>query len=108
MKAPVIVEEYNHSWPSLFEEEKNNILRSIGDKCESIEHIGSTAVPDLGAKPIIDIMIGVKSLTEADKCIGPMIELGYDYIKEHEDLMPERLFLPRGLKRKAGPIMSIW
>ena len=68
MKAPVIIEEYNPKWPLLYEDEKNRILNVIGEKYENIEHIGSTSVPGLGAKPIIDIMIGFRTLSEAEEC----------------------------------------
>jgi len=98
MKAPVIIEEYNPKWPLLYEDEKNRILNAIGEKCESIEHVGSTSVPGLGAKPIIDITIGFRTLSEAEECIKPMNKLGYENIKEHEAEIPERRYLTKGSK----------
>jgi len=51
---------YNPGWPARFAEEKAAILNAIGHWVVVIEHIGSTAVPGLGAKPIIDIMVGIR------------------------------------------------
>ncbi len=101
MKAPVIIEEYNPKWPLLYEDEKNRILNVIGEEYENIEHIGSTSVPGLGAKPIIDIMIGFRTLSEAEECIKPMNKLSYEYIKEHEEEIPERRYLTKGSKSEG-------
>ncbi|MFX0013133.1 MAG: GrpB family protein [Promethearchaeota archaeon] len=102
MKAPIIVVEYNSQWPSIFEKEKRLILTAIGNKIIQIEHIGSTAVPGLGAKPIIDIMVGVRKLVEIKDLIKPMIDLGYEYIKEHEKEIPERRFFTKRSKYKGS------
>lgn len=67
MKPPVIIVEYNHRWPIMYEEEKAQILSVIGGKILAIEHIGSTAVPGLGGKPIIDVMVGVRRLADAEE-----------------------------------------
>ena len=68
-------------------------MNSIGIYIEAIEHIGSTAVPGLAAKPIIDIMAGAKTLTEAPLFIPPLVALGYQYVPEFESQMPERRYL---------------
>ncbi len=57
MSAPVIIVKYNPKWPDLFREERKRILAKVGELGIQVEHIGGTAVPGLGAKPIIDIMI---------------------------------------------------
>ncbi len=57
----VIVDEYSAAWPRLFKEEAGRISASLNELQKTIEHIGSTAVPGLRAKPVIDIMIGVSS-----------------------------------------------
>jgi GrpB-like predicted nucleotidyltransferase (UPF0157 family) len=51
---PVIVVPYDEAWPSLFEEERALIEGTIGPWMEEVEHVGSTAVPGLAAKPVID------------------------------------------------------
>ena len=96
MPQPVIIVEYNPQWPAMYEEEKSRVLGVIGHKIVAIEHIGSTAVPGLGAKPIIDIMVAVHRLADAEKCIGPLQGIGYEYVPEFEVELPGRRFFRRG------------
>ena len=89
----ITIQPYDPAWPSLFEQEKARLMDALRGHVTSIQHIGSTSVPGLGAKPIIDIMIGVPSLAEADEfCIQPIIELGYEYVPAFEAETPERRF----------------
>ncbi len=62
--APVCIVSYDPDWPSRFEAEREFLFEAIGRWLAggSIEHIGSTALPGLAAKPVIDIMAGVESL----------------------------------------------
>jgi len=78
LSRPVIIVGYDPQWPILYEEEKRRILRAIGHKVLTIEHIGSTAVPGLGAKPIIDIMAGVHQAADAEECLPLLQSLGYN------------------------------
>lgn len=79
-RAPVILEEYDSSWPSKFEEEKSHLMAIAGEwYYGSIEHVGSTAVPGMVAKPVIDIMFGVKSLEESKPAIEVLVKNGYEY-----------------------------
>ncbi|MHA2250721.1 MAG: GrpB family protein [Candidatus Kariarchaeaceae archaeon] len=105
-RAPIVIVEYDPKWPILFDKEKISIQGIIGDKIETIEHVGSTSVEGLGAKPIIDILISVKSLDIADQCIKPLIESGYEYIKRHERQLPQRRFFVVG-PRKQGRTIHI-
>ena len=77
MPSPVIIVEYDPQWPILYEEEKLRILEAVGHKVLAIEHIGSTAVPGLGAKPIIDIMAGVRKAADAEECLPLLRNIGY-------------------------------
>ena len=77
MPGPVAVVDYDPSWSVLYEKEKKQILEAVRNKILAIEHIGSTAVLDLGAKPIIDIMAGVHGQIEADQCLTPLKKIGY-------------------------------
>jgi GrpB-like predicted nucleotidyltransferase (UPF0157 family) len=87
---------YSKQWPEEFEKEKELLLDSIGKWVLEIEHVGSTAIPGLSAKPIIDIMIGVKSLSEADReCVSRIKKLGYAYIKKYEDEIPNRRYFQK-------------
>ena len=81
MGATVVLAEYDPHWPERYEYEKNRILHALGERVVAIEHIGSTAVPGLGAKPIIDIMVAVRSMEhDLPACIEPLRRLGYEYV----------------------------
>ena len=96
LNRPIHVEEYDPGWPVLFEQEKAHLLALLGDRVSLLEHIGSTAVPGLAAKPVIDIAIGVWSLPQARLYI-PLIEsLEYVYEPTLELALPERFFFWKG------------
>lgn len=88
----VTFEKYNSFWKNQFESIKNELEESIGFLNPKIEHIGSTSVEGLSAKPIIDIMIGVKDESELDK-VPPLLQ-GKDYIyyQKYNEVMPYRRF----------------
>ncbi|MCK4478120.1 GrpB family protein [Candidatus Bathyarchaeota archaeon] len=96
MSRRVKIIDYDPQWPLLYEKERCLILDAIGHIVVRIEHIGSTAVPKLGAKPVIDIIVAVNHLSDAKKCIRPLESIGYEYVPEHEDLMPERRYFHKG------------
>ena len=81
VKEEVAVVVYDPRWPELFEKERRHLLSCLpADLVKRIEHFGSTAVPGLAAKPIIDILVEVSSLEETNKRIAPILEAqGYDY-----------------------------
>ena len=80
--------EYDANWPLKFEEEKAFLLGVIGDYlCGTIEHVGSTAVPGLIAKPVIDIMFGVRSLGESEPAIDDLASAGYVHSPYKGDVM---------------------
>ena len=74
------IEPYNPDWVKKFEKEKEILEKTLGDWVQGgIHHVGSTAIPGLDAKPIIDILIGVKNLKEAAACIPLLEKAGYHY-----------------------------
>lgn len=74
---------YQKEWVSLFEREKERILSALGKKALLIEHIGSTSVPELCAKPIIDILLVVRDAGNEEEYVLPLITKGYIlWIKE--------------------------
>ena len=93
----VVITEYDPNWVLLFEQESARILAVLdGDLVTRIEHFGSTAVPGLAAKPIIDLLVGVRSLAEAKQVAVFQLErLGYAYWFENPDF--QRLFFVKGL-----------
>ena len=102
MSTPVVVVDYDPQWPVVYKKEKAEILRAIGDKAVSIEHIGSTAVPGLGAKPIVDIIVAVRHLSDASECIEPLQSIGYEYVPEYETQTPERRYFERTLRKHTA------
>jgi GrpB-like predicted nucleotidyltransferase (UPF0157 family) len=94
--APVVIVDSDPRWPALYEQERDRILAVVGSLIIGIEHIGSSAVPGLGGKPIIDIMPGVRSLVDAEQCIEPLEGIGYEYVPKYNELIPERRYFHKG------------
>jgi GrpB-like predicted nucleotidyltransferase (UPF0157 family)/8-oxo-dGTP pyrophosphatase MutT (NUDIX family) len=84
---------HSREWGELFPVEKVELLEALGDLVVDIQHVGSTAVPTISAKPIIDIAILVRSLKEVEKRAGRIEALGYQKKQENK---PERLFFTKG------------
>jgi GrpB-like predicted nucleotidyltransferase (UPF0157 family) len=82
VQEDIAIVPYNPEWPKLFLEEKEHLMTCLPrELIGRIEHFGSTAVPGLAAKPIIDMLVEVKSLEEVRRRIVPILELqGYDYL----------------------------
>lgn len=98
----IVIEPYNPAWPKLAEAEIKTIKTLIQLPFVQIEHIGSTAVPDLSSKSIIDIFIVVQTVEEAEKWIKPLEFLGYIFWDENPDKVHLRFFKgmpPFGTKR---------
>lgn len=77
---PIRIVAYNPEWPARFERERALLERAIGDWVKGgVHHVGSTAVPGLDAKPVIDILVGVESLESSRECIAVLAELEYAY-----------------------------
>ncbi len=93
----IVVVAYDPSWPARFEEEKARIAAALGDAAVAIKHVGSTAVPGLAAKPIIDILIGVRDYGGAERQVRPLE--GIDYVFCGEAGLPGRLFFRKGNPR---------
>lgn len=81
LQEVVAIVSYNPAWPVMFEREKEHLLCCLPrDLVGRIEHYGSTAIPGLGAKPIVDILVEVSSLEKTRRTIAPILESqGYDY-----------------------------
>ena len=82
MRQHIIVTEYDPLWPQKFQAESLLIRGILADNCLAIYHIGSTAVPGLAAKPIIDMMAVVKSLAQVDDAAEDFSQIGYEYLGE--------------------------
>ncbi|PTX97882.1 GrpB family protein [Opitutus sp. ER46] len=104
LRDRIEVVPYDPAWPGRFEAERAFLReRFPGDLITRIEHFGSTAVPGLAAKPVIDLLVGVRSLARTQVEIAPMLEsLGYDYFwrATHGDAGPP--FYAWFIKRDAA------
>ena len=81
LQDEVAIVPYDSSWPLMFEEEKRHLLECLPKTLiQRIEHFGSTAIPGLAAKNVVDMLVGVTSLEETKKRIVPVLEAQkYDY-----------------------------
>ena len=87
-QAAIHLVEYSPEWPKMFEVEKGNLICLLGGYLEGgIEHIGSTSVQGLIAKPVIDIMFGVVSLDASRGAIELLTRAGYQYSAYKGDIM---------------------
>lgn len=75
----VEVVSYRPQWKLLFEDERKLLKKAVGEYAIEIEHIGSTSVFGLDAKPIIDIVVAVEKIEDAEKCVPPLENIGYEY-----------------------------
>lgn len=97
---PIVIADYDPAWPEKFRAERALIYRACGrERFTRIEHVGSTAVPGLAAKPIIDTMPGVRSLADVTpEVIAQLAGIGYEYVPAYElpsdidEGMPERRY----------------
>lgn len=94
----IFISEYNTEWAVAFEEEKVRIHDALRGINSDIEHIGSTSVHGLMAKPIIDIMVGLPEEADLDKSIEPLKKIGYNYIEKFTADWPERRFFQKNVK----------
>lgn len=86
----ITIVEYDPAWPALFERERSRLLNAAGTYIEDVQHVGSTSVAGLGAKPVIDILIGLRDLALVERCVEPLQALDYEYLGENG--IPERHF----------------
>lgn len=86
--APIRIVSYDPAWPELFERERAQLEQLLAPwRRGPIEHIGSTAVVGLCAKPVIDVMVGVTSLSESEPAIAALIAAGYQYSAYKTEVM---------------------
>jgi GrpB-like predicted nucleotidyltransferase (UPF0157 family) len=70
----ILIEPYSERWPERFQELAGRIRALLGDRALRIDHIGSTAVPGLAAKPVIDVQVTVRELADAEPLLGAGFE----------------------------------
>lgn len=82
-------------WQLLFAVAERELQMALAPYVLDVEHIGSTAVPGLAAKPVIDIQVGVRSLDDSVEMVSAVESLGYEYVPEFEDEFPDRRYFRR-------------
>jgi GrpB-like predicted nucleotidyltransferase (UPF0157 family) len=88
----VVVQPYSGDWPRQFDAVRNE-LRSVFPHADiAIEHIGSTSVPGLASKPVIDVLVGAPSLIHIEEHIASLRVLGYEYVAKYEAELPMRRY----------------
>ena len=91
----VSLAEPNAFWERAYATEAQAIGQALGDMAIDIQHVGSTAIPGIKAKPIIDIVVGVKHFDDGPRCIPAMEAIGYDYAGA--DIVPDDHLFGRGV-----------
>jgi GrpB-like predicted nucleotidyltransferase (UPF0157 family) len=98
-RDPILISDYDPRWRALFELERQRILSTVGQRPVAIEHIGSSAVPRLGGRAEIDILLGAKDTKEIEECAKLLRRLGY-----HETARPPSVSDGWRLLEKAAAI----
>jgi GrpB-like predicted nucleotidyltransferase (UPF0157 family) len=96
---PVMIVPWRAEWAQRFAEQRERLLALFAPAEVAVEHVGSTAVPGLAAKPIVDMMLGVRRLVDVEARIPALEDEGWEYVPEHEAVFPERRFLARPAPR---------
>lgn len=86
----IITVDYDPNWPEIYRAERDRILATLGEQVTRIAHVGSTSVPGLAAKPIIDIEIQVRQLEPMAPYRQPLEAMGYQFTFDPE--MPDLHF----------------
>ncbi len=90
--STITIVEYDPSWPELFEREANRIRSVLGSKALQIEHVGSTSVPGLCAKPIIDILLVVENSADEPSYVPALEAAGYRLRIREPEWFEHRMF----------------
>lgn len=104
-RGTVQLQVYDPRWANEFEQERQRLLDIFENKLIAVEHIGSTSVPGLSAKPIIDMIAAVESFSNLDDFIEPLQKLGYEYMPER--MFDDRKFFPKGARSKRTHHLNI-
>lgn len=94
----IVVVPHDASWSTRFRIESRLLQVALSDLAPAIEHIGSTSVPGLAAKPIIDMLVGVDALADFEARADRLAVYGYEYVPEYERVLPDRRFFKRVIR----------
>ena len=92
LAGPVLLADYDPGWTTAFDREATRIRGALGNQVRLLEHVGSTSVPGLAAKPIIDIVLAVPDSTDEAAYVPPMEASGYTLRIREPEWFEHRLF----------------
>ena len=104
-RGTVGLEPFDPSWSSIYEKEKDALTKIFGTDLVDIQHVGSTSVEGLSAKPLIDILLAVKNLDLVSKYIPQLVNSGYEHMPER--ISDSRAFFPKGPRSLRTHHLSI-
>lgn len=90
--SAVIISPYSTEWPVHFRAIRDELTSVFASINVAVEHIGSTAVPGLAAKPVIDVLLGANALTDIESKIDSLRTRGYEYVAKYERELPMRRY----------------
>jgi len=93
--SELVLSEYQDTWPRQFLLVAEQLRSTVPAQGAILEHIGSTSVPGLCSKPVLDVMLGVASLGEVEATIPALAAIGFVYRPEHEATIPDRRYFVR-------------
>jgi GrpB-like predicted nucleotidyltransferase (UPF0157 family) len=96
---PILVVSYDPGWPEEFRSIGSGLRSALGPVARRIDHVGSTAVPGLDAKPVIDVQLSVERLEPAGPYVGPLSALGYRLHPQNADRSKRFFREPPGSRR---------
>ena len=87
-----VVESYDPEWPVLFQHERHLIVAAIGHIVAGVHHVGSTSIPGMPAKPLLDIAVLLHDFDDGERCITPLEKIGYVHVGFLDDIPGDRIF----------------
>jgi GrpB-like predicted nucleotidyltransferase (UPF0157 family) len=100
IREEVNLAAYSAAWPAQFVAERDRLSALFPTQLLAIEHFGSTAIPGMPAKPIVDILAGVESMEVADSLFEPILACGYTTSREFNATLPDRRWFMRSADGK--------
>ncbi|GCE29406.1 hypothetical protein KDA_48900 [Dictyobacter alpinus] len=101
LSGPILIADYDQEWPKLFSREAERIQATLGDRVLLLEHVGSTSVPGLAAKPIIDILLVITNSTDEPAYVPALEAAGYVLRIREPDWYEHRLF------KRLDPVVNL-
>ncbi|HEX5280303.1 MAG TPA: GrpB family protein [Micropepsaceae bacterium] len=92
LNGPIFLKSYNPEWPMLYDQLERRIRTALGSRALLVEHVGSTSVPGLSAKPIIDIVMAVADSNDEPSYVPSMASEGYKLTAREPDWFAHRFF----------------